>query len=95
MDSTPEQVVIVRAVIHEAAGFDIFRSRVGRRKPMLSREVHDLFSINIEDGVSQYKDGLSTSFGRVSEYYLYIFGVKDVQVAKIHLKGDGGENRLS
>ena len=51
--------------------------------------------MSIEDGVSQYKDGLSTSFGRVSECYLYIFGVEDVQVAKIHLKGARGENRLS
>src|ERR1044071_212614 len=49
---TPAQVVIARAVVHQPAGFDIFRSCVGRWEPMLYGEVHDLFSMSIEDGVS-------------------------------------------
>ena len=92
---TPDQVVIARPVIHETAGFDIFWPGVCRRKPMPYREVHDLFSISIEDGVSQHKDRLSTPFGGGSEYSLNIFGVVDVQVAKIHLEGARGEYRLS
>ena len=62
---------------------------------MLYREVHDLFSMSIEDGVPQHKDCISTPLGCGSEHGLYILGIGDVQVAKIYLEGARGEHRFS
>src|SRR6185503_5741938 len=72
---TPEGVVVARAVVHEAAGFDIFRSGIDRREPMFCCEVHDWFSMSIEDGVSRNKERVGTSFGGGSERCLKILGI--------------------
>ncbi len=62
---------------------------------MLYREIDNLFSVGIEDGVPQHKDCISTSFDCGSERGLNILGIQDVQVAEIDLEVSCGEHRLS
>src|SRR6266542_1658953 len=63
-----EQVVIVRAVVHEPARFDILRSAIGCWQPMFYREVNNLFSMSIEDGVPEQKDCIGASLDCGSEH---------------------------
>ena len=67
--------VIVRAVIHKSAGFDIFRSGVDCRQPMLYRKVDNLLALEIEDGIPQHQERIGTSLGGGSEHGLNILGI--------------------
>src|SRR5439155_5461463 len=91
---TAEQVGKVRAVGHKASSLYKFWKGVYRRKPALSCEVCNLFSLRREERAWKHEDCVSTSLACGSECSLNILGTLDVEVLKLHSKCRCGEFRL-